>query len=215
MAITDLLPVRLHDKNIVWHQHTVNREDREACNDHKGALLWFTGLSGSGKSTVSNALEHELYRLGVKTYLLDGDNVRHGLCRDLGFSDNDRRENIRRVGEVAKLMVDAGLVVLASFISPYLEERQKIREMFDFSCFLEVFVDTPLSICEARDPKGMYKKARLGELRNFTGIDAVYETPKMPDIHLDGQKLLTNLIDQILDVLVSKGILHSKLKHLV
>ncbi|KAG4076159.1 hypothetical protein HA402_006376 [Bradysia odoriphaga] len=172
-----------------------------------GVVLWFTGLSGSGKSTVAGALEQVLHQLGVSTYLLDGDNVRHGLCRDLGFSDDDRRENIRRVGEVAKLMVDAGLVVLTAFISPHRAERQMVREMLAEGQFIEVFVDTPLAICEARDPKGLYKKARAGELRNFTGIDSVYEAPARPDIWLNGEQLVTNLTTQLLDLLRGQAII--------
>ncbi|MDU6411725.1 MAG: adenylyl-sulfate kinase [Yersiniaceae bacterium] len=188
------------DENIVWHPHAVTRADREALHRHQGTVLWFTGLSGSGKSTVAGALEQALHAHGVSTYLLDGDNVRHGLCRDLGFSDDDRRENIRRVGEVAKLMVDAGLVVLTAFISPHRAERQMVRELLG-DRFIEVFVDTPLALCEARDPKGLYKKARAGELKNFTGIDSVYEAPEAPDIHLKGEQLVTNLVEQMLDVL--------------
>ncbi|CCJ76493.1 Adenylylsulfate kinase [Cronobacter muytjensii 530] len=172
-------------------------------------MLWFTGLSGSGKSTVAGALEEALHQLGVSTYLLDGDNVRHGLCSDLGFSDEDRKENIRRVGEVAKLMVDAGLVVLTAFISPHRAERQLVREQLGEGRFIEVFVDTPLEVCEARDPKGLYKKVRAGELRNFTGIDAVYEAPQNPEIHLDGQQLVTNLIAQLLDLLRREDIIKS------
>lgn len=195
------------DENVVWHPHAVTRAERENANGHQGVVLWFTGLSGSGKSTVAGALEQALHQLGVSTYLLDGDNVRHGLCRDLGFSDDDRRENIRRVGEVAKLMVDAGLVVLTAFISPHRIERQMVREMLGEGQFIEVFVDTPLAICEARDPKGLYKKARAGELRNFTGIDSVYEAPELPDVHLNGEQLVTNLAEQLLDVLRGKAII--------
>ncbi|MEB6338217.1 adenylyl-sulfate kinase [Serratia rhizosphaerae] len=191
----------------MWHPHAVTRADRETRNGHRGVVLWFTGLSGSGKSTVAGALEQALHAMGVRTYLLDGDNVRHGLCRDLGFSDDDRRENIRRVGEVAKLMVDAGLVVLTAFISPHRAERQMVRDMLDDGQFVEVFVDTPLAICEARDPKGLYKKARAGELRNFTGIDAVYQAPEAADIHLNGEQLVTNLVAQLLDVLRGQAII--------
>lgn len=196
-----------HDENVIWHAHTVTRDEREAQHGHKGVLLWFTGLSGSGKSTVAGALEQSLHQLGVSTYLLDGDNVRHGLCRDLGFSDDDRRENIRRVGEVAKLMVDAGLVVLSAFISPHRAERQMVRDMLGEGRFIEIFVDTPLAICEARDPKGLYKKARAGELRNFTGIDAVYEAPDHPELHLDGEQLVTQLQVQVLDSLRGRDII--------
>ncbi|EPE1852915.1 adenylyl-sulfate kinase [Cronobacter dublinensis] len=198
-----------HDENVVWHAHPVTAAQREQLHSHRGAVLWFTGLSGSGKSTVAGALEEALHQLGVSTYLLDGDNVRHGLCSDLGFSDDDRKENIRRVGEVAKLMVDAGLVVLTAFISPHRAERQMVREQLGAGRFIEVFVDTPLEVCEARDPKGLYKKARAGELRNFTGIDAVYEAPQAPEIHLDGQQLVTNLIAQLLDLLRREDIIKS------
>ncbi|WP_105633517.1 adenylyl-sulfate kinase [Cronobacter dublinensis] len=198
-----------HDENVVWHAHPVTAAQREQLHGHRGAVLWFTGLSGSGKSTVAGALEEALHQLGVSTYLLDGDNVRHGLCSDLGFSDDDRKENIRRVGEVAKLMVDAGLVVLTAFISPHRVERQMVREQLGAGRFIEVFVDTPLEVCEARDPKGLYKKARAGELRNFTGIDAVYEAPQAPEIHLDGQQLVTNLIAQLLDLLRREDIIKS------
>ncbi|SUW62523.1 Adenylyl-sulfate kinase [Buttiauxella agrestis] len=190
-----------HDENVVWHAHPVTVEQREKLHQHRGAVLWFTGLSGSGKSTIAGALEEALHKLGVSTYLLDGDNVRHGLCSDLGFSDADRKENIRRVGEVARLMADAGLVVLTAFISPHRAERQMVRELVGEGRFIEVFVDTPLSICEARDPKGLYKKARADELRNFTGIDSVYEAPENPEIHLGGEQLVTNLIAQLLDLL--------------
>lgn len=196
-----------HDDNVVWHSHAVTRAEREQQRGHQGAVLWFTGLSGSGKSTVAGALEQALHRAGVSTYLLDGDNVRHGLCRDLGFSDDDRKENIRRVGEVAKLMADAGLVVLTAFISPHRAERQMVRDLLDEGRFVEVFVDTPLAICEARDPKGLYKKARAGELRNFTGIDAVYEAPERPEIHLDGEQLVTTLTVQLLDLLRQRDII--------
>ncbi|MEC5344496.1 adenylyl-sulfate kinase [Brenneria populi] len=196
------------DENIVWHPHAVSRRERERLHRHQGVVIWFTGLSGSGKSTLAGALEQALHLQGVSTYLLDGDNVRHGLCRDLGFSDAERRENIRRVGEVAKLMVDAGLVVLTAFISPHRAERQMVRDLLGEGQFIEVFVDTPLSTCEARDPKGLYKKARAGELRNFTGIDAVYEAPEAPDVHLDGEQLVTNLTDRLLDLLSQRAIIN-------
>ncbi|WP_065648326.1 adenylyl-sulfate kinase [Pantoea eucrina] len=198
-----------HDENVVWHDHPVTRTAREQQHGHQGVVLWFTGLSGSGKSTVAGALEQALHQLGVSTYLLDGDNVRHGLCRDLGFSDDDRRENIRRVGEVARLMVDAGLVVLTAFISPHRAERQMVRDLLGEGEFIEVFVDTPLAVCEARDPKGLYKKARAGELRNFTGIDSAYEAPEAADITLDGEQLVTKLAAQLLDLLRRRDIIRS------
>jgi bifunctional enzyme CysN/CysC len=150
--------------------------------------MWFTGLSGSGKSTIANRVEQRLHALGRHTYLLDGDNVRHGLNRDLGFTDEDRVENIRRVAEVARLMVDAGLIVLVSFISPFRDERRMARDLFGADEFAEVFVDTPLAVCEARDPKGLYAKARAGELRNFTGVDSPYEIPLDPELHLRTEK---------------------------
>jgi bifunctional enzyme CysN/CysC len=148
-------------------------------------VLWLTGLSGSGKSTIANIVERQLHALGVRTYLLDGDNVRHGLSKDLGFTDADRVENIRRIGEVARLMVDAGLIVLTAFISPFRSERRLARGMVQDGEFFEIFVDTPLAIVEQRDPKGLYKKARRGELKNFTGIDSPYETPQTPELHVD------------------------------
>lgn len=199
----------IHDDNIVWHDHPVSQAEREKLHGHRGVVIWFTGLSGSGKSTVAGALEQALHQSGVSTYLLDGDNVRHGLCRDLGFDDSDRKENIRRVGEVARLMVDAGLIVLSAFISPHRAERQAVREMQQAGRFIEVFVDTPLAVCEARDPKGLYKKARAGELKNFTGIDAVYEAPEQADIHLDGEQLVTHLAARLLDLLRQRDIINS------
>ena len=198
-----------HDENVVWHAHPVTQAQREQHHGHRGVVLWFTGLSGSGKSTVAGALEEALHELGVSTYLLDGDNVRHGLCSDLGFTDADRKENIRRVGEVAKLMVDAGLVVLTAFISPHRAERQMVRERVGDDRFFEVFVDTSLATCEARDPKGLYKKARAGELRNFTGIDSSYESPERPAVRLDGEQLVTNLVAQLLDLLKQSDIIRS------
>ncbi|MBQ4794385.1 adenylyl-sulfate kinase [Pectobacterium versatile] len=195
------------DDNVVWHAHDVTRESRETLHGHQGVVIWFTGLSGSGKSTLAGALEQVLHQRGVSTYLLDGDNVRHGLCRDLGFTDDDRRENIRRVGEVAKLMVDAGLVVLTAFISPHRAERKMVQDLLGEGQFIEVFVDTPLATCEARDPKGLYKKARAGELRNFTGIDSAYEAPEAPDSHLNGEQLVTHLTDQLLDLLGKRAII--------
>ncbi|AKC60339.1 adenylyl-sulfate kinase [Blochmannia endosymbiont of Camponotus (Colobopsis) obliquus] len=189
----------LHNQNISWYFHRIQRQDRERLHKHRSMLFWFTGLSGSGKSTLASALEKELYHRSISTYLLDGDNLRYGLCRDLNFTDNDRCENMRRVGEVAKLMFDAGLVVLSTLISPYRSERQSIRNKFPTGSFVEIFVDTPLNICEKRDPKGLYKKSRAGSIENFTGIDGVYEEPHEPEIHLDGQELLIDLIRILLE----------------
>ncbi|AIN47124.1 adenylyl-sulfate kinase [Candidatus Palibaumannia cicadellinicola] len=198
---------RSNDENIVWHIHPVQREDRERLHKHRSAVLWFTGLSGAGKSTLASALEQALYSKGVSTYLLDGDNVRHGLCRDLGFRDDERRENIRRVGEVAKLMLDAGLIVLSALISPHYAERQMVRDMLPVGRFIEVFVDTPLAICQARDPKGLYHKVRSGQLHNFTGIDSIYQPPQQPEIHLNGTQLITQLTTQLLEVLKERVII--------
>lgn len=196
------------DENVVWHQHQVTKETRSKLKNQKPVLLWFTGLSGAGKSTVAGVLETELARLGYHTYLLDGDNVRHGLCNDLGFSSQDRRENIRRIGELAKLMVDAGLIVLSAFISPHRAERQMVRELFPEGEFIEVFVNTSLEVCEQRDPKGLYKKARAGEISNFTGIDSEYEAPESPEIDLPaGTKALDELIQQCLETLQQKGMI--------
>ena len=174
--------------NVHWQALTISREQRALTKGHKGCCLWFTGLSGSGKSTVANQVEKRLYDQGVHTYVLDGDNVRHGLCRDLGFTDADRVENIRRVAEVAKLMVDAGLIAVVSFISPFRAERQFARELFENDEFIEVFVDTPLEVCETRDAKGLYAKARAGDIANFTGISSPYEPPITPECHLSGHK---------------------------
>ncbi|GGI70573.1 adenylyl-sulfate kinase [Shewanella gelidii] len=171
--------------DVVWHRHNVTQSDRGLMKNQQPMLLWFTGLSGSGKSTLAGALEKALFDAGVHTYLLDGDNVRHGLCRDLGFSSEDRDENLRRVGEVAKLMVDAGLVVLSAFISPTREEREAIRSQFPSGQFVEVHVSTPIEVCEARDPKGLYLKARKGEIRDFTGISAPYEEPQSAELTID------------------------------
>lgn len=189
--------------DIVWHSHKIGLNERESQQAHKGCVLWFTGLSGSGKSTLADALEQAFYQYSQKhspihSYLLDGDNLRHGLCSDLGFSAEDRHENIRRVGEVAKLMVDAGLIVLTAFISPYQKDRQQVRGSFEQGRFIEIFVDTPLSICESRDPKGLYQKARRGEIKQFSGIDSPYEQPIDPELHLDGTLSISELTQQIL-----------------
>ncbi|GAA4501570.1 adenylyl-sulfate kinase [Pseudaeromonas paramecii] len=194
--------------NIVWHSHHIDKAARAAQKGHQPALLWFTGLSGSGKSTLAGALEAALVARGIHTYLLDGDNVRHGLCSDLGFTPSDRQENLRRIGEVAKLMVDAGLVVLAAFVSPYRAERQAIRERFAEGEFIEVFVDVPLAECEARDPKGLYQKARAGEIKHFTGIDDPYEAPESAEVHLHNHGVDINTgVEQLLAQLQARGLL--------
>ncbi|MBO7543175.1 adenylyl-sulfate kinase [bacterium] len=175
------------EKNIVWHKQSVGRTERETKNGHSGCVLWYTGLSGSGKSTLANEVEKELFRSGAQSYLLDGDNVRHGLNGDLGFSEEDRRENIRRIGEVAKLFADSGTIVGVAFISPYREDRERARKIVESSGlkFLEIYVKCPLAVCEQRDPKGLYKKARAGEIKNFTGLDAPYEEPQNCELVLD------------------------------
>jgi len=175
-------------QNIHWQALDINKSSRAALKGQKPCVLWFTGLSGAGKSTIANLVEKQLYALGRHTYLLDGDNVRHGLNRDLGFTDTDRVENIRRVAEVAKLMTDAGMIVMVSFISPFRAERRMARSLFDFGEFFEVHVDTPLAVAESRDVKGLYAKARRGELKNFTGIDSPYEPPEKPEIYVDTGK---------------------------
>jgi bifunctional enzyme CysN/CysC len=172
-------------QNVHWQALDVDRAARATLKGHRGRVIWFTGLSGSGKSTIANMVEKKLHAMGRHTYLLDGDNVRHGLNRDLGFTDEDRVENIRRIAEVAKLMADAGLIVLVSFISPFRAERALARNLMPEGDFVEVFVDTPLAVAEARDVKGLYAKARAGELKNFTGIDSPYEAPESPEIRID------------------------------
>lgn len=171
-------------ENLTWHVGEVDKEARTAAHGHRGAVLWFTGLSGSGKSTIGHRVERMLIERGAFAYVLDGDNVRHGLNSDLGFAAEDRVENIRRIGEVSRLFADSGALVVSAFISPYRKDRDRIRGLMPEGEFVEVFVDTPLEICEARDPKGLYKKARAGEITNFTGLDAPYEAPDAPEVHL-------------------------------
>ena len=175
--------------NVTWHEGHVGREEREKFLKQKGVLIWMTGLSGSGKSTFAYTLEHALMQRGHLCYVLDGDNIRHGLNKNLGFSAEDREENIRRIGEVAKLFVDVGLVTITAFISPYRKDRDHNRELLGPGNFFEVFCDTPIAVCEERDPKGLYKKARAGELKGFTGIDDPYEAPTKPELVLDASKV--------------------------
>lgn len=191
--------------DVVWHNSTVTHTDRVKQKNQKPVVLWFTGLSGSGKSTVANAVESKLLSLGKHSYLLDGDNVRHGLNKDLGFSDQDRIENIRRIGEVAKLFVDSGSIVLTAFISPFISDRTQIREQLHEDQFLEVFIDTPLEVCEQRDPKGLYKKARAGEIKHFTGIDSEYQAPINAEIHVQtANKSIEECAEKIVSVLMNK-----------
>ena len=192
----------MSNKNIVCHDHHVTKESRSKSKNQKPCVLWFTGLSGSGKSTVANAVELKLNQLSKHTYILDGDNVRLGLNKGLTFSDEDRVENIRRIGEVSKLFVDAGTIVLTAFISPFRKDRQQVRDLMQGNEFIEVFIDTPLEICESRDPKGLYKKARKGEIPNFTGISSPYEAPVNPEIHIKaGEITLEEAVEQILGYL--------------
>ncbi len=194
--------------NVTWHEHHVSKSERCALNKHKGALLWFTGLSGSGKSTVANTVDHMLHSQGKHTYVLDGDNVRMGLNKNLGFSPEDRTENIRRIGEVGKLFVDAGTITMTAFISPYREDRDKVRELFEPDEFIEILVQASLETCEKRDPKGLYKKARAGEIPNFTGISAPYEEPTKPELVLDSDsKGIDELAEEVVAYLDSKGYL--------
>jgi len=194
--------------NITWHATTVTKADRHAQNGHGSCVLWFTGLSGSGKSTIANAVSSELYRQGINEYVLDGDNIRHGLNRDLGFSDHDRTENIRRIGEVAKLFVDSGAVVTTAFISPFRSDRDQVRDIFVEGEFIEVFVDCPLEECERRDPKQLYVKARRGEIKDFTGIDSPYEAPEHPEITVrSGNLTVEEAVEQIFAYLRDKNII--------
>ena len=193
------------NENIIWHDHHVSKEERCAIKQQKPCILWFTGLSGSGKSTIANAVEAKLNKLQKHTYLLDGDNVRMGLNKGLGFSDADRVENIRRIGEVAKLFVDAGTIVLSAFISPFQKERQSVRALVADGEFIEVFVDTPLDVCERRDPKALYKKARNGEIPNFTGISSPYEAPAKAEIVLETAKMdIEACADKVVAYLIDK-----------
>tara|TARA_A100001037_G_scaffold287699_1_gene297515 strand:+ start:145 stop:750 length:606 start_codon:yes stop_codon:yes gene_type:complete len=190
-------------KNIVWHSSTIKLKDRKKLLNQKPFVLWFTGLSASGKSTIANIVEQKLFKMKYKTYLLDGDNVRHGLNKDLGFDENSRVENIRRIGEVAKLFNDSGLIVLTAFISPFVSDRKLVRDLFSEGYFLEVFIDSSLEVCEKRDPKGMYKKARSGEIDNFTGISSPYEKPENPEIHLlNNDAQLEDLSNEIIYFLI-------------
>jgi adenylylsulfate kinase len=194
--------------NIIWHHATVTRTRREAVNGHHGALLWFTGLSGAGKSTLAHALEEQLHVSGCRTFVLDGDNVRHGLCRDLGFSNSDRVENIRRVAEVAKLFVEAGVITMTAFISPFREDRERARSLFPHGDFIEIFCACPLEKCEERDVKGLYSKARAGEIPYFTGISSPYEEPCSPELTVNTNNLrLEESVTMVMKLLKERGII--------
>jgi len=194
--------------HIVWHEATVTRQRREQKNKHKSAVLWFTGLSGAGKSSLAHAVEEELYQLGLNTFVLDGDNVRHGLNKDLSFSDQDRKENIRRIGETAKLMLEAGVITLTAFISPFQEERALARNLMPHGDFIEIHCYCPLEICEQRDVKGLYKKARDGEIKDFTGISSPYEAPTNPELKVDTHALsIEESVQRVISTLRERGIL--------
>lgn len=196
--------------NVTWHDHAVTSEERAKLNGHKGAVLWFTGLSGCGKSTVANAVDRLLHDRGVHTYVLDGDNVRMGLNKNLGFSPEDRTENIRRIGEVGKLFADSGTIVTTAFISPYREDRDAVRALFSDGQFIEIYVNASLETCESRDPKGLYKKARAGEIKGFTGIDAPYEAPESGEIELNSDEHgVEELANQVIAYLEANGFLNA------
>lgn len=199
-----LTPVTSTD--VVWHHATVTRVRREQQNGHKSVLLWFTGLSGAGKSTLAHAVEETLYQMGCHTFVLDGDNVRHGLCGDLGFTENDRKENIRRVGEASKLFLEAGVIVLTAFISPFREDRERVRKLMGNEDFIEIYCHCPLEVCENRDVKGLYKKARQGLIKDFTGISSPYEIPEHPELVIDtAAKPLEECVAQVIEYLQNKN----------
>ncbi len=193
-------------RNIVWHSSTITKPDRHRMNGHKSAILWYTGLSGAGKSTLANKVEEKLFERGIHTYVLDGDNIRHGLNKGLGFSAEDRKENIRRIGEVSKLFVDAGAFVSTAFISPYQADREMVRTIVEPGEFIEIYVHCPLDVCELRDPKGLYKKARAGEIKHFTGIDDPYEAPQNAELIINtAEKDLEECAAEIMKYLESNG----------
>jgi adenylylsulfate kinase len=194
--------------NVAWHHSTISRDDRAQQRGHRSAILWFTGLSGAGKSTLANAVNAALFERGLACYVLDGDNVRHGLCKDLGFSDADREENIRRIGEVAKLFLDAGVVVLTAFVSPFKADRQRARDLVEAGDFIEIHCAADLAVCEERDTKGLYAKARAGEIKEFTGISSPYEAPEAPELRVDtGSQSLEQSVEQVLAYLAGQGVI--------
>lgn len=208
MSKESKFPLHIVSSNAVWHHATVTRERRQLLNDHRSAIIWFTGLSGSGKSTIAHEVEEQLHQRGCRTYVLDGDNVRHGLCGDLSFTAHDRTENIRRIGHVAKLFLDAGVIVLTAFISPYKSDRQMVRNMVAHDEFFEIHCNAPLSICEQRDVKGLYRKAREGKISDFTGISAPYEIPNNPELNIDsGTKSIEDCATQVIALLTQRNII--------
>lgn len=195
-------------ENTVWHHATVTRERREKMNGHKACVLWFTGLSGAGKSTLAHAVEEELHQCGCRTFVLDGDNVRHGLSSNLRFSEDDRKENIRRIGEAAKLMMEAGVITLTAFISPFRVDREAVRNLMPHGDFLEIYCQASLAVCEARDVKGLYKRARAGEIKDYTGIDSPYEEPIKPELVVDTEALtLEKSIGRVMALLAERGVI--------
>jgi len=196
-------------KNVIYHNATVTRERRNKLNGHKSVIIWFTGLSGSGKSTLAHSIEEELHKLGCTTFVLDGDNVRHGLSANLTFSDNDRKENIRRIGEVAKLMIEAGVIAMTAFISPFKKDRNLVRQLLPQGDFIEIYCKASLEICESRDVKGLYKRARAGEIKNYTGIDSSYEAPDNPELIIDtDSELLQDSVAKVIDFLKFEEIIN-------
>ena len=201
----------MNSSNVVQHRATVTRNRREQLNRHKSVIIWFTGLSGSGKSTLAHSVEEELHQAGCRTFVFDGDNVRHGLCANLSFSEKDRHENIRRIGEMSKLFIEAGVIALTAFISPFKVDRERVRALVSENDFIEIYCDSPLSVCEERDVKGLYKKARSGEIKNYTGISSPYEKPEHPDLVVDtaGKSIETN-VEKILNFLEDRHIFSRK-----
>jgi adenylylsulfate kinase len=203
-----LKPIK--SSNTVWHHATVTRADRERLNGHRSAVIWFTGLSGSGKSTLAHAVEEQLYELGCRAFVFDGDNVRHGLCGDLGFSPRDREENVRRIGEMVKLFVEGGVIALTAFISPFAKDRLRVRDIVPHGDFIEVYCRCPLEVCEQRDTKGLYSRARKGEIPEFTGISSPYEAPVSPELVVDtGERPLDACVEQVITYLRQRGIVQA------
>jgi len=200
--------------NAVWHHATVTRRRREELNGHRSAAIWFTGLSGAGKSTIAHSVEEKLHQMGCRTFVFDGDNVRHGLCSDLGFSNEDRAENIRRIGEMVKLFVDSGVIALTAFISPFLADRQTVRSLLADGDYIEIYCCCPIEICEERDVKGHYRRAKAGEIKEFTGISSPYEEPQDPDLVLDTENgNIEQCVDKVIDLLIKRDIVTVKKAH--
>ena len=201
--------------DVVWQDTEINKDRRNRLNNHASSILWFTGLSGSGKSTIANELEKVLHQIAIRTIILDGDNIRHGLCRDLDFSDEGRKENIRRIGEVAKLFIESGTFAITTFISPFIEDRVKVRDMVEENEFVEIYIKCSLDVCEDRDIKGLYKKARSGEIKKFTGIDSPYEPPVNPELVIDSDKLnVQQAVNMILHYLITRSYIKCRRKNI-